>query len=200
MKYFIFNLLLMVTFFNTYAQNNWVLEKDKNGIKVWTKKRDGSKLKEFKGVTLMKTSVDELVAVFKNYKKHDLFMYKCTKGSVTVVKKNNDNDFYTYMTIAAPIVKDRDVVTHYKFTQEKDGSVTISIEGAPDVVPVKSDYVRVTETKGYWKFIPKDNNTVEVINQAYSSPGGSVPDALANSASVDAPYYMLENLRKLVEE
>ncbi|QQR98422.1 MAG: START domain-containing protein [Sphingobacteriales bacterium] len=191
--------LMMSTYIISSAQNNWELEKEKDGIKVWTKKREGSKLKEYKGVTIVQTSVDKLLAVFKNVKAHEKLFYKCKKGSVSLVKKSNDDDFYTYMVFEAPLVKNRDAITHFKFSPPSpDGSVTIYLEAAPTLVPYKPDFVRVPEMKGYWKFAPKSNGTVEVTHQAYSSPGGGLPESMANIASVDAPFTMLSALKSLL--
>ena len=200
MKYFIFSVLVMSILGNVQAQNDWALERDKNGIKVWTKKRPNSSLKEYKGVTVINATVDELVSIFKNTKLHDQFLYKAQAGSVKVVKKNSDNDFYTYMVVNAPIVKDRDVVTHYKLIKDNNtGAATIELEAVPNLVPINSNYVRVPEMKGYWKFIPKGNST-EVIHQAYSLTGGNIPSGLANSAAVDTPFSMLSELKNLAEK
>lgn len=200
MRAFLLSLIFTTTLLTTtMAQNDWTLEKDKDGIKVWTKRRPNSKLKEYKGSVNINTTMDKLVSIMKNPKAYESFMYKCKPGSSIMLKKINDNNFYTYMIASAPIVKDRDIITHYVFTTDQNGVVTINIEADPDFIPVKSDYVRVPEMKGYWKLIPKGSNKVEVIHQAYSLTGGSIPDGLANSVSVDTPFYMLSNLKKLAE-
>jgi hypothetical protein len=197
-------IVFFITFFSittAFTQNNWELEKEKDGIKIWTRKRDNSKLKEYKGVMVIQTSVDKLLAVFKNIKNHEKFFYKCKQGSVSLVKKSSDNEFYTYMVLQAPIVKNRDAVTHFLFNSPNaDGSVVLSLEAKPNLVPYKPDCVRVPEMKGYWKFTPKSDSTVEVIHQAYSSPGSGVPESLANLASVDAPYSMLVSLKNLIKK
>ena len=194
-------ILLFFTLFAFIARsqdNNWTLEKDKNGIKIWTRRMPDSKLKEYKGAVILNTTVDKLVIIFKNLKNHDKIFYKCRPGSVVMVKKVSDDDFYTYMIINTPIVKDRDVVTHYVFSApDASGAVTISLDGAANLVPIKDDFVRVSKMKGYWKFIPQGSGKVMVVHQAYSSPGGSVPEGLANSASVDAPYDMLSRLQAI---
>lgn len=183
-----------------FAQDtNWTLEKDKNSIKVWTRKMSDSKLKEYKGSVVLNTTVEKLVSIFKDPKNHDKIFYKCRPGSVVVVKKVSDNDFYTYMIINTPVVKDRDVVTHYVVSApDAIGAITISLEGAPKLVPEKDAFVRVPQMRGYWKFIPQGNGKVMILHQAYSSPGGSVPASLANSAAVDAPFDMLTNLKIMV--
>lgn len=197
MKYYF--LIFILLFSSVAVAQNWQLEKDKEGIKIWTKKKEGSKLKEYRGVTSVKTTMDKIISVFKNVKYHESFFYKCMPGSVSLVKKDNENEFCTYMVLVAPMIKNRDAVTQFIINPPApDGSITMQLEAKPNLVPLKSSYVRIPEMKGFWKFIPKENGVIEVIHQAYSSPGGTVPESLANLAVVDAPYSMLSELKKLL--
>lgn len=190
--------LLVVTV--VMGQGQWELAKDKDGIKVHNRKMEGSKLKEFKGTVQLNASVSDVLKVLTNHHQHDKFIYKAKKGSVELLKKSN-NDMYTYMVIETPWpASNRDIVTHYHTNAPaKDGSVTIDVVAVDDMKPEQKGIVRVEKMKGYWKIIPLGNDKVEVIHQAYSRPGGNVPDGMANSASVDAPYEMLQKLKLLVK-
>lgn len=185
-----------------FAQGDWKLEKDKDGIQIYNRKVADSKLKEFKGVVLVKATIQEILPYFTDIHNHEKFMYKCKKGSVKMIKKNSASDFYTYMIIETPWpATNRDVVTHYQIGKpDKQGAVLIQLEGAADLVPEVDGLVRVPVMKGYWKLTPQPNGMTEIIHQAYSSPGGNVPDAMANTASVDAPYTMLMKIRELLEK
>jgi hypothetical protein len=187
---------------NTMAQDDWKLEKQKEGISIFNRKSEGSKLKEFKGVVRVKASVQEILTYINDASKHEKFMYKCKRGSVKVVKKVNPTDFYTYMVIETPWpASERDVITHYSISKpDKTGAVTITLRGVPDLLPQEEGKVRVPMMKGYWKLVPLPNGETEIIHQALSAPGGNVPESLANSASVDAPFSMLLKLKELVEK
>src|SRR3954469_11054138 len=89
------------------AENNWKLEKDKDGIKVWTRKPETSTLKEYRATTVIETTIPKLLSFFKDYTLFDKWMYKVDAGSVKMVKKNNDNDYYILMTMSAPFIKSR---------------------------------------------------------------------------------------------
>jgi hypothetical protein len=179
----------------------WTKEKEKDGIVVFNRKMEDSKLKEYKGTVKVKTSVDKAVAMFTDVSRHEKFMYKCKAGSVEVLKKENASSFYTYMVIETPWpAASRDVVTHYKVSKpDKSGAVLIELVGAADLIPEKKGIVRVPKMRGYWKISPTGTGMVEITHQAYSSPGGNVPESMANSASVDAPFSMLMSLRSLLE-
>lgn len=182
-----------------FAQSNWELVKEKNGIKVYNRKMEGSKLKEFKGSVQLKANVQDVLKVLTNYKVQDQFIYKAKKGSVELIKTEGKNNIYTYMIIETPWpASNRDIVTLYHIEPlAKDGSVTIKVSSVNNLKPEVKGIVRVEKMKGHWKITPLANGMVEVEHQAYSSPGGNVPEGLANSASVDAPYSMLESLKKL---
>lgn len=192
----------LTLFTSLFAQDSWDLEKDKDGIRIYNRKVEGSKLKEFKGVVSVKASVQEAVSYFTDIQQHEKFMYKCKKGSVKVVKKSSASDFYTYMVIETPWpATNRDVVSRYQIGKpDKQGAVLIQLEGAAELVPEVDGLVRVPKMKGYWKFTPQPNGMIEIVHQAYSSPGGSVPEGMANAASVDAPYSMLLKLKELLEK
>lgn len=188
--------LLVVS--SSFAQGNWEMVKQKDGIVIHNRKMEGSKLKEFKGTTVVNATMDEVLDVLQNYKMHDKFVYKCRKGSVELLKKSG-NDLYTYMIIETPWpASNRDLVTLYH-TQApaKDGSVTIQVTSVNGMKPVQKGIVRVEDMKGYWKVTPLGNGKVEVMHQAYSRPGGNVPDGMANSAAVDAPFDMLTKFKSL---
>lgn len=197
--------LLMITLFlgqTANSQEDWTKEKEKDGIVIYNRRAQESKLKEFKGSMKVRTTVEKAVAMFTDISKHEKFMYKCKPGSVKMIKSENAGSFYTYMEIVTPWpASARDVVTHYKVLKpDAKGSVTIELKGVPEMVPEMKGIVRVPMMKGYWKFTPLADGMVEVTHQALSSPGGSVPEGMANSASVDAPYYMLFELRKLLQQ
>ena len=192
------NMLVLAT--SLLAQGSWELKKDQDGIKIFNRRIEGSKLKEFKGIMEVNASVNEVVHLLMDVNKQDQFIYKAKKGSVETLKKDG-NDVYTYMVIETPWpASDRDVVTLYHVNPpQKDGTVIIDVKAVNGMKPLQNKIVRVEKMKGYWKITPVGSNKVQITHQAYSSPGGKVPDALANSASVNAPFDMLTDLRKLLQ-
>jgi hypothetical protein len=197
----LYSMTFLLSLGMVFAQEEWTKEKEKDGIVIYNRRMPDSKLKEFKGSVRVKTSVEKAVAMFSDPSQHDKFMYKCKEGSVEVVKKESAGSFYTYMVIVTPWpATSRDVITHYKINKpDRTGTVLIELNGVADFLPEKKGLVRVPKMKGYWRISPINTGLVEITHQAYSSPGGNVPESMANSASVDAPFSMLANLRSLLE-
>ncbi len=187
-----------LSYSTVFAQGNWKLEKDKDGIKVWTRKQANSNLKEYKGVMVIPADMDNLITFFKNYKLFEKWMYKTDAGSAKLVKKTNDLDFVIRLTMSAPLVKSRESVTHFLINApDAKGMVMINLNTVPDLLPPNNDYVRIPKMSGYWKLTPVDDAKIEITHQAPVVAGGSLPDVMANLGAVDAPYSMLANLRKL---
>lgn len=183
-----------------FSQTNWKLEKDKNGIKVWTRKQANSNLKEYKGEAILNVSMDKLISFFKNYKNYEKWMYKADEGSFRLLKKVDDDEFYIRLTMSAPFIKTRESVTHFKINpQDSKGNVLISLETAPDFIPKNDNYIRIPKMSGYWKFSPLGNGTIEITHQATVAAGGSLPDVMANLGAVDAPYGMLSSIKSMLK-
>jgi hypothetical protein len=177
----------------------FTVEKEKNGIKVFTRKIEGSALKEFKGVTSIKTSLTSLVALMDDTAAYTQWLHNVTEAKL--VQKINYQERVTYTVIHAPWpVSDRDTVTYSKIVQDpKSKIITIHLKGQPDKMPPQGGKVRVPALKGFWQFIPNKNGYVTVIYQVHSEPGGSIPDAIANSTATDIPYNTLLNMHRVVK-
>ncbi len=182
------------------AATEFTLEKDKNGVKVFTRKIEGSALKEFKGVTSIKTSLMSLVALMDDTDAYTRWLHNVTAAKL--VQKMNLKERVTHTVINAPWpVSDRDTVTYSKIVQDKKSKiVTIYLKGVPSQYPAQAGKVRVPALKGFWQFIPNKNGYVTVIYQVHSEPGGSIPDAIANATTTDIPYNTLLKMHQIVKQ
>jgi hypothetical protein len=181
------------------AKAQWELVKDKDGIKVFLKTAAGSKIKEFKGVTNVNSSLDSILAVLYDTQACAEWIHNCSQAA-----RLTDISFYEayiYQVINFPFpVKDRDLILHTVMTQDPETKdVTIKLNSAPDYVS-KTGNVRIKTSAGYYLLKPLPDGTVEVTWQHYTDPGGGVPAWMVNSLLVDTPFKTLENLKKIVHE
>lgn len=182
------------------AEESWKLEKDKNGIKVWTRKTPNSQLKEFLVSTTLNTTPERMVSFLKNVPQYDQWMFKVQPGSSKILKKVSDDDFYTYLIIDAPLIKSRESISHMVFKEpDAKGNIIISFEGAPNLIPLNDNYVRIPVIKAYFKIDPIGNGKVQLTHQAFSSPGGTIPDFLVNMGAVEAPFYMFSKIKEMIQ-
>lgn len=204
--------LLIATLFatlfsiNSHAANSeWKLEveEDKAHLKVYTRKIDGSSLKEFKGEMLVNEKLTTLVALMLDSEAAPKWIHECEKFEV--IETINPHHKIIHFINAAPWpVSDRDAVISSKISQNPETlEVRIDIEALTGHVPEDEDLVRIPRMLGYWSFTPlegeDDNGNVLVRYQIHAEPGGSLPAWLANSAVVDTPQYTMLNMLDMIK-
>lgn len=178
---------------------SWDLAKDKNGIKVYTRKMAGNTLKDFKGKVTIKASAEKVAAVIKDIDNYEDWMPGCSDSRIL---KQDGNTVYQYFVQDAPWpVSDRDCVTKCTITESGDGSYRFDIVEANSFsgAPSKGSNVRIPSINSYWKVTPNGDGSSSVEYFANSDPGGSLPDWLVNSAVVDQPFDTLSSLKKKLE-
>jgi len=181
-------------------ETEWKLEKEKDGITVYTREVGGKKIKEFKAETIMNTQVPELVAMVVDASTYVDWIDKIENAKI--VEVISKDEFYVYTEADVPWPFDnRDIVTLNKVVKdEKTGAVTIEIAAVAGKVPEKEGVVRMPESGGFWKFTPNKEGKIAVVYQYLADPGGGIPEWLVNAFLVDGPYKTLENMKRIAEE
>lgn len=199
--YFILTLFLFLGSIAAHgsANDQWELVKDEDGIKVFLKSVPGLKIKEFKGVTNINSSLDSILAVLYDADACPQWVYNCEEA--TRLRDIGFYEAYIYQVIDFPFpAKDRDLVLHTVMTQEpKSKEVTLTLNSAPDYIP-RTKNVRIKKSTGYYLLQPLPDGAVEVTWQHYTDPGGRLPTWIVNALLVDTPFKTLKNLKKIVHE
>ena len=175
--------------------DGWVYERDKKGIKIFTRKGKWGKLRDSKAMMTVAATPDQMLKVLTDFNNYKSWMPRCRKSSV--VARLSDNEFIVHMVFNGTWpVKDRDCVVRIKCEKDaKTGVITITETSEPKYIREEADIVRIQQLVATWKLVPKDGGT-EVTNEYSSNPGGNIPDWLVNTQSVDNPYSTFENLQE----
>jgi hypothetical protein len=169
---------------------DWKEARNEDGIKVSLSEVAGSDYKAYQGVTLMKTTVDDVAGACT-------WIYECKQQKLL---KHEGDQSWTYSQFNTPWpVTPRDSILHVTTSEGADGSLTRKLEGVPKYIPEEKGFVRVAKVEGFWKFVPKGDQ-VEVTYQVHTEPGGSVPSMVANKFVVDAPFNTLKALKAKAEK
>ena len=80
--FFLFSLFtfLLFTSFGTDADKDWKLEKNKNGISVFSFVSEGETLKEIKTLTIVHSSIVAIVSVLLDVKNYPNWIYNCSES------------------------------------------------------------------------------------------------------------------------
>ncbi len=196
-------LLLALSCLPAHAEDNhdWKLVSERNGIQVYMKHRDESRLKTFRGTTRF-TLKDEyaLVALMNDYAAYPKWLHFIDSAEEFDRQGPLDRSLRFTTQLPWPLA-DREAVLRAKVHQtlnDKEESVMIELINRPDALPPNNDYIRFPEMWGKLGFTRIGNDEVEMVYEIILDPGGYIPAWIANILLRDAPYFTLERLRRIV--
>ncbi|MFV3413535.1 START domain-containing protein [Pseudomonas nitroreducens] len=188
----------VVGFAGTALAEDWKLEKEDDGVKVFLSPVAGSKYKAYRGVVEIKADVAKINALQEDVAGSCKWIHACAE--MRLLKTEGDNS-WTYSKIDMPWpVTGRDVVIHVTTEKTADGGLIRHLKAEPTYIPEEKGEIRVPKLIGEWKLVPKGAGVTEVTYQVQTEPGGSIPSWLANSFVVDAPMNTLKGLRSAAEK
>lgn len=200
LRRFLFIPVFLLWGITTFAQNNWELKQDKEGIKVYTKNLDNSSFRAIKTVCTIEATPAVLTAVLLDINSSAEWVY-ATKKAILLKQTSPDELFY-YSEIDVPWpVNNRDFIVHLKASQdERTKAVTIVADNQPKYLPENKNIVRVPQSYSKWLIEPLSNNRVKIEYILQVDPGGSVPAWLINLFAAKGPFESFKNLRLQVKK
>jgi hypothetical protein len=174
------------------------LKRDEDGVKVYTCKAEGAKLKSLRAEFFLKgVKIDELETFLMDVKGYTSWQYNMIES--TVIKKVSDQDVIYRTEVEAPWpVENRELIVRY--TSQRDTikqTMDIVIENIDMQYPRKDDVVRVPSSYATWR-ISTHGNDLKIEYALRIDPGGSVPAWLVNIAMADGPHHSFRNLKRML--
>ena len=188
---------LCITSVEIFCQSSWEIDKDKDGIKVFTRVEKDSDFKSFKAVMIVDASISEIVKILRDSDEYTKW-FGYTKTS-KLIKKEADVQYNYIETIFPWPYSNRDMVYRMSIDTPIDETVKITIKGIPDYLPEKKGIVRMKKAEGYMLLKPLDDK-IEVTYIFHSEPGENVPSWLANHSIAELPYKTFSGLRNTLKE
>ena len=190
--------LIFLLFANcAIAQTNdgWVLKDNDDGIKIYTRDVDHSKVKAIKVECQFDATLSQLVAVLMDVKNSEEWLYHTSSNYI--VKQVSLSDLYYYSMVEMPWpISNRDFIAHLMVSQDVATKVvTIYAPCIADLVPLKSGVVRIANSNGKWVLTPLNNDHVKVVYTLHADPGGSIPAWLTNLFVTQGPRQSFKKLK-----
>jgi len=182
------------------AADEWKLDREGDGVKVFTRSDAGYSLKSFKAQTRVKAPLASVVALLADTDSFTQWYTDCSENRI--LKKISNKEFITYFVNDSPFpVMDRDSIMHTVISQDPTTkAVTFALTGQPKFIPEKDDYVRIPKLAGAWIMTPVSETETDVVILMSSDAGGSVPAFLANQQVTVAPYKTLVKMKPMLEK
>ena len=175
----------------------WELQKQAEGIDVYTRPVADSAIREFKGEGIVAVEIDAIVELLRDSSRFKDW-FPDTSESKLLERDGAVSYQYSVMKTPWPVA-DRDNVFRSVLTvDESTGGVVISVEAAPDAYPIQPGRHRVTKAKGRWQLTPNGPDETHVAFTMHLEPGGSLPDWMVNARVVGTPFEALVNMRRVL--
>jgi hypothetical protein len=182
-----------------FAQPDWQLQKDENGIKVYTAENPESPVKLIRVEVEFDQPVEKIASTIMNVAEYKTWVYGCIE-STTLARPNDSMVVYRHVTDVPWPFEDRDLVAQFTRTKNKStGSVSISSAQIANY-PEQEGYSRVKSSKAIWVLTPQKSGTVKAVYQLSVDPGGNMPGWLINLFITEGPYETFVNLQNLLRD
>jgi hypothetical protein len=199
-KVLVIILLLTAKMIPVLAQNNWALEVEKEGVKIYTAVFPNSRIKAVKAQCNVKATASQVVALLMDVESATDWVYH-TK-SCALIKKVSPAELYYYSEISLPWpLQNRDFVAHLKVSQNASTKVvTIDGPAVKGYVAEKKGIVRIQDSKGKWVISPAGADNVNIEYTIHVDPGGTLPPWLINMFAAEGPLKIIKNLKIQVQK
>ncbi|MBK9981209.1 MAG: hypothetical protein IPP15_02085 [Saprospiraceae bacterium] len=193
-----FSIVCFVTLLKASPKNDWVLEIEKEGVRVYTQLDESSPYKQIKVTTTINASMDkvmEILMAFSNYKR---WMYHVSDSYLV-----NQPEAETYYVF---ILEDADwpMQNRYQVSRlERQRSSTESslhFRSVPNYIEKRTDAIQIKQSEGYWEVHDRPNHQCTLEYVIIQNPGGYVPPWLSNFHAVETPFNSVVKLKEMAEK
>ncbi|RNI30457.1 START domain-containing protein [Rufibacter latericius] len=183
-----------------FAQGKWELQKNEDGIEVYTRKAKENQFKEIKVVCELPGTAIQLMQLLKDVEHHSDWVYLNRKTRLVKRKSENRLVYYTEADMPWPLT-DRDMVVEAVFLPaSKEKLARVEVKSVQGYVPEKKDFVRIPASLAIWEINPLPQGNIKIEYTFKLNPGGSVPAWMVNATVAIGPLKTFQNLRKTLTE
>ncbi len=193
----VFTSLLAVT---CSAQYNWKLEKDQQGIKVYSSEIRQSAFKAIKVECVLSGNYKKLISILTDVPEMNKWIYKAKPAKL--VKKISPEDIIYHTETETPWpLSNRDAVIHLKVNTDSLPKVLhITGRNENNLVAKIPGKVRVTYYKADWRVTMPTATTLKIHYIIELDPGGDIPGWISNMFVSKGPFETFSNLSKKLKE
>ena len=192
-------MFLFLFMISGYSQTEWELKRVEDGITAYTRKREGIKFKEYKVVMELEASLDQILAIFKDFSVYtDLF-----PGTENIKVLHDEPEHHiTYIKFNIPFpARDRDALfDNYLSFDQKEKELKIDVTCLTDEFETNPKLIQITFCDGKWKFKELDNGNLALEHTMIVDPAGKAPAWIVNAKTVDDPIKTLKSLRSRISD
>jgi ribosome-associated toxin RatA of RatAB toxin-antitoxin module len=189
-------LLFIIPMTSFASPDQWELEMEKEGIRVYTQLDGVSPYKQIKVTATINASmakVLEILTAFSNYK---TWMNHVEESYLL---NQSDSAFFVFiLEDAAWPMQNRYQVSKLDIRQTIDRS-QLHFKAVPNYIEKRTDAIQIKQFEGYWNIQDRADHQCTLEYILIQNPGGHIPPWLANFQAVENPFQTVFKLRELAE-
>ena len=180
-----------------FAQSNWELQQEEDGIAIYTKDKQGYSLKAYKAIILVNTTPEVILNILTDFDNLKTWWHLC--GESRLLEKPSNGQYIYYVEFKTPWpLSNRDYVNHLSVNQLPSG-IVVNVHPQSDYLPEKEGVIRIKKSYTQWSLVAKEYGVTEVTLESCSEPEGMVPAWMTNAGILEWPHTTLMNLKKKVK-
>lgn len=183
-------LVCAVIFTNCYTQDSWELVANKNDIRVFTKKVDGSDYLAFKAVMSIDFSEDEIIRILKNV--GDYPNWFAFTASAKLIEQTETNRSFLMETDYPWPYSNECMIYRMTFLEKQNNVRKITIFGADTTTTCDQS---LKQAHGYI-LLEAEKGKTKITYYFHSEPSQDIPTWLINPLIHEMPYRTFLALRE----
>ncbi len=193
--------LLGITFIflfeiSLFGQNNWTLQKEKDGIKISSRHNASSQFDDVHVEVDLSGNIEQLKSILLDIVHYKDWSYAMKKS--VLIKQLGIGKLIYYSEIEVPWpASNRYFYANFELTEDTSNhALHVVSVNIPDYLPASKDLQQVTSVKGFWNISTISKKTIHVDYVLELNPGGSLPSWVINLFLTKGPLETFENIKQ----
>ena len=190
--------LLILFTLKTKANPNdqWELELEREGIRVYTQMEGDSPYKQIKVTTTINAPIEKVMEILLAFNHYSRWMNHVDESYLL---NQSDSNYYVFILEDADWpMQNRYQVSRLNVKQSLNKSL-IRFKTIPNFIEKRTDAIQIKQHEGYWELEDRTEHQCTLEYVLIQNPGGHVPPWLANFNAVENPYQSVSRLKELAE-
>lgn len=183
-----------------FAQYEWTLEKEQQGIKLYTSKIPGSDYKATKVECTLTGNYTKLINILVDVPQFSNWIYHSKKNRLVQKKLPTDFVYHTETTLPWPMSNRETVIRIRINTDSLPAFLSVTGSAEQGHVAKTPGLVRVNHYQARWRVTMPAPQTLQISYQVELDPGGSIPGWMANMFVSKGPFETFVNLAEKLKE
>ena len=181
------------------TQSPWHLNKEKNGIKVYSRATDSSRFHSIKIEAVFDGTWEKLFAILVDVGHQNKWVYKTKRSHLIKKISKYELLYYTETELPWPM-SNRDGAIRMKIFDSPSNIHRIVSLNEPGAIPLTPGLVRLAYYKAVWEVKSLEKNKIAITYLLDIHPGGGLPPWVVNTFITTGPYETFANLSELLKK